>query len=889
MKCLRRKKIFMSIYNSTTIRNLSHSYKEELSLYFGRKEIDDALLLSNKSNVLVGIFGLNKNIPYLQNLFSKQTFKSFASNLKKDSKVLFDYQNKVYFINKEKHSFSKEESEVLEETLKEFETYGGYLNDNGEHVIDLKSQIIGPHFAVNLLLGCREKFSEPLLTTPKSVVDQFGGGSFRGPAANQVLATRWDMDPRENGNPFNRQFYLLEDNKQIFYSHNVQKNVKKAICIHKVNRTEIEYETLDGLLIKRTIYIKKQKEEDEPIALERQVVEIKNLTKKERNLSIVFTGMFGSANPGCQMEDVIYQSVINQTNIIKKNNVAVAISPDYYPNYAKEYVRFASLGKDGFDSFSYDVSNFIGNGSIDEPEHLSMLGNNLKEKGPSFYALEKNFVLKDKYLIVESVGLVDHKHDLYKAIDLTLDEDHVKELKDIVISFKKYSSYLQVNTGNKLFDSYVNNNLPFQVLYQTYVSRAFAQTQKGYREVGFREIQDLYASMNYFVHAKQTGLVKSLLSKWIENVYKFGYVNHNFFFVGKEPGMCSDDGLWLVDAIYRYILISKDYSILNKKYLIAGSSKKRSLYDTLKAIITYSGKISIGKHGLPLLDKADWNDCLRIDEDCLDGPTKEKLYKAQLRKNKQAFGEPFESDLSESVMNAFLLKIALDEMESFASFKNDSQYLVELKEIKNRLVGSIQKYAYIDGYFSRVLINRAGSKYKYVGAPKDGLSILDGFDGSLYLNSCSWAILSKVASEEQIKSMIGYVDKYLKCKAGYKLCTPHDLTLCGSKSASTEQYFLGDRENGGVFKHATMMFVVACLQASKEVKDKELKNKLIEDANFMLEIVYPYNVLKDCYKYKGNPRFCTQYVNSVNEEHIGPILSGTSTWLTLAILEGLKQ
>jgi len=879
----------MSNYKSLTIRNLNRSSKEVLSSYFNNQKIDDALLVDSKKNILVGITGLDLNIPYLQNLFSKQLFKSFAKKLDKDSKVLFDYKNKIYFVNKEKHTFTTQEIKTLKTTLKEFDTYGGHLNESGEHVIDLKSPIIGPHYAINLLLGSREKFDEPLLTTPKSVVDQFGGGSFRGPAANQVLATRWDMDPRENGNPFNRQFYLLEDNKQIFYSHNVQKNVKKATCIHKVNRTEITYETLDGLLVKRIIYIKRQKCEDEPIALERQVVEIKNLSKKDRKLSIVFTGMFGSANPGCQMEDVIYQSVINQTNIIKKDDTLIAISPDYYPRYAKEYVRFATLGKEGFDSFSYDVSNFIGNGSIEEPEHLSMLGNQLKEKGPSFYALEKSFVLKDKYVITESVGLVDNKHDLFKAIDLAINEDHKNELREIVYYFKKYSSYLQVNTEDKKFDAYVNNNLPFQVLYQTYVSRAFAQTQKGYREVGFREIQDLYASMNYFVHAKQTKLVKSLLSKWIENVYQFGYVNHNFFFAGKEPGMCSDDGLWLVDAIHRYVEISKDYSLLDKKYLVAGTTKKRSLYDTLKAIITYSGKISVGKHGLPLLDKADWNDCLRIDEDCLDGPTKEKLYKTQLRKNKQSFGVSFESELSESVMNAFLLKIAIDEMILFATYKNDLSYVSELKTMNQKLVDSIQKYAYIDGYFARVLINRSDSKYKYVGAPKDGLSILEGFDGSLYLNSCSWAILSKVANEEQIKSMLDYVDKYLKCEAGYKLCTPHDLTLCGSKSASTEQYFLGDRENGGVFKHATMMFVVACLQASREVKDKNLKDRLIKDADYMLEIVYPYNVLKDCYKFKGNPRFCTQYVNSITEEHIGPILSGTSTWLTLAILERLKK
>lgn len=873
----------MSNYKEVTARNIKKSAAEILEEYYGNK-VDDSIYFSVAQNILIGIKKLGKNVPFLQLLFEKESFILLSKSFKKDDLVLIDYDEKSYSVNKIKYSLNEVQIKELELTKSEFDNYAGYLNEDGEHVIDLKSEKIGPHFGVNLLLGDRSKLSEPLLTTPKAVVDEFGGGSFRGPAANQVLATRWDMDPSENGNPFNRQFYLIENGKQIFYSHNVNDNVKKATCIHKVNRSEINYLTNNNLEIKRTIYIRRQAKEEEPIALERQVVEIKNLSKEERNIDIVFTGMFGSANPGCQMEDVIYQSVINQTKLVLKDDIICAISPDYYPTYAREYTRFVTLSG-GIDSFSYDVNNFIGNGSISNPEHLLSLGNRLSLKGPSFYAIKKSLHIVKSETVVESVGLVDNKHDLVSSIDSIFDCNYKKELSDIISSFKKFSSFYQVNTKDKVFNSYVNNNLPFQILYQTYVSRAFAQTQKGYREMGFREIQDLYASMQYLLHNKQQNLVKQLLGKWIENVYTFGYVNHNFFFVGKEPGMCSDDGLWLVDAIYRYISISKDYSTLNKKFLMAGSDRKRSLYDTLKAIITYSGKISVGDHGLPLLDKADWNDCLKIDDDCLDGPTKEKLYKAQIKKNKQPFGVRFESSLSESVMNAFLLKIAIDDMISFAVAKEDKEYKKELCSLRDNLVDSIQKNAYVDGYFARVLINRKDSKYKYVGAPNDNLSILEGFKGSLYLNSFTWSILSNVASEAQIKEMLPKVDKYLKTKAGYKLCTPHDLTLCGSKSAATEQYFLGDRENGGVFKHATMMFVVSLFKASKIVKDNNLKKQLIEDGDYMLDIVFPFNVLKNPYKFKGNPRFCTQYVNSISEEHIGPILSGTAPWLFLALKE----
>lgn len=877
----------MSNYSFVTARNPKIDLKKELLGVYPNTHFNDVLYYEPNKKVIVGLIGLDKNLPVLQDILSFNKVKDFLGELKENSRILFDLNKNSILVNKVEKPFSKEVKELIDKVLIKFKNYGGYLNKNGEHVIDLMSPPIGPHFAVNLLLGDRSKLSEPLLTTPKAVVDAFGGGSFRGPAANQVLATRWDMDPAENGHPANRQFYILEEGKQVFYSHNIHENVVSATCTHKVNHSVIEYVLTNGLKITRTIYIRPQISEDEPIALERQIVEISNNSHEKHKISIVFTGMFGSANPGCQMVDVIYQSVINQTGILYKDNKMVAISPSYYPKYAQEYVRFASLGEEGFDEFSYDISNFLGHGSLEHPENLANLGNELKFKGPSFYALKKNVELspKESKTVISSVGLVDNKHDLASSVDLILNADWKKELTSLKNSFKRYSSYLQVSTGDLDFDNYVNKNLPFQILYQTYVSRGFAQTQKGYREIGFREIQDLYASMNYFIHNKQKKLVQNLLSKWISNVYEFGYSNHNFYFEGKEPGMCSDDSLWLVDAIYRYIKETNDYSFLRKKFIIAGSNKTRSLYNTLKSIIRYSGEISIGKHGLPLLDKADWNDCLKIDDDCLDGPSKEKLYKLQLRKKHQSFGVPFESNLSESVMNAFLLDIAIKDMIVFSKELKDNEYLNHLNELKNKLEENIQKHAYVDGYFARVLINKEDSKYKFVGTPNDALSITSDFKGSIYLNSFSWSLLSGVASESQIKEMLPLVDKYLKTEAGYKLCTPHDLTLCGSKEAATEQYFLGDRENGGVFKHATMMFVVACLKASKVVKDEALKATLESDAKYMLDIVYPFNVMKNIKKIRGNPRFCTQYVNSQTGEHIGPILSGTSTWLLLALKE----
>lgn len=131
----------------------------------------------------------------------------------------------------------------------------GQLNERGELLLDLKACPVGPHYPVNLLLGSRAGYPYPLCTTPKSVLDALGRGSFRGTGGTQVLATRCTLQLEENGEPANRQFYLVEDGKQIFYSANVEENVAAAHCLHSQNRSIITYETACGLTIRRTIFL----------------------------------------------------------------------------------------------------------------------------------------------------------------------------------------------------------------------------------------------------------------------------------------------------------------------------------------------------------------------------------------------------------------------------------------------------------------------------------------------------------------------------------------------------------------------------------------------------------------------------------------------------------
>ena len=898
----------MSVAIAREILTLARSMADE---YFegilSKDEKYDVQFTDTTYKNIVAIGSFDSIVPAIKELYKESSLADYFDGLEPKASYLFELD----WDNQSVRGFKALKGETAEELIdasivekiydicKDYKTWAGVINQQGEHIINLKNPVPGPHFYTNMLLGDRMKFPYALQSTPKSVVDRFGGGSFRAHAATQVLATRWDFLPEENGFPANRQFYIIEEGKQIFYSADVMnENIKHAHCIHSQNHTVIEYETSCGLKIKRTIFLIPQYE-GLPAATEVQRISIINNSHKDRKLKVVLTGMLGTSATHALMEDVVYSTVIMQGKVFNDSEGNIlAYSPSYYPVHAKGDVRFttAMVYEEGHKKYAKEVcthyEEFVGSGNLNKPQGAAKLTNRLSTKGPGFFALGCNVKIKAnaKIDVDHFVGLVSEfgmKIPSDEEVKKQLDNLHAKfnhsceierSLEEQLEAYKKYSTYLQVETKDLSFDTYVNKNLPFQVLYQTFVSRSFDLTQKGYREIGFREIQDIFVSMYYLVSMGEIEYTKSLLQEWIAKVLDFGYCYHNFFWKGKEAGKWSDDGLWLLQAVHRFVSYTGDAGFLDECFEIPETNgKTRSVYDTLKAVITYSLEVSVGKHGLPLIDYADWNDCLKVDETFHLGAEKEQIYKQTGK---------YENNQSESVMNAFLLKIALMHMIDFAKIKEDSVCLSVFEKARDDLSENIQKYAWKEDFFARVLFNRYGEEISFLGAGNDGFSADPAISGTYFLNSFSWSILAEEAKEEQIAIMLEQIEKYLKTPYGIKLMSPTDLSKVATKTA-TGEYFPGDRENGGIFKHATMMGTAAMIQAAKKVENRELAKKLTDRAYWMVNLVLPYHALERPFEICGNPRWCTQYNNSETGENIGPTLSGTSTWMLLTIIEML--
>ncbi|MCR4689054.1 MAG: glycosyl transferase [Saccharofermentans sp.] len=799
--------------------------------------------------------------------------------------------------------------------IKDSSKWGGVLKENGELEFDPASPAPGPHYYTNMLIGNRIKFDHPLQSTPKSTVGSLGGGSFRSHADCQVLATRWDYLPEENGFPANRQFYLVSGGKTIFWSGAASaEGLKSVKTVHSQNRTVISYELTCGLKIKRTIFIVPQ-HEDMPLASEAQMIDIENTSSSDMDLRIVYTGMFGTNETHALSEDVIFTTVVAQSEVFfNEDNEIRALSFNPNPKWTKGNVRFSETvvhtdsGVIFPDQYCVRYGDFVGSGSIECPEFIDPLACRPSRKGPGFFAMSIPFTVKagaavraDNITCLSSDAVnKEFLADVTPGVEAEAVAAYISDKKNLeadlksVIEFTgKYAGYMQISHSDKDFEAYVNNNLPFQVFYQTFVSRSLDWTQKGYREIGFREIQDIFASMYYFAGMGETGFVKKMLAGWIENVYEDGYTNHNFYWIGKEPGWWSDDGLWLLQALDRYLGLTGDYDFLSEEFVMAGTKEKltdpgvkRKLSDTLKAILTYSGKISIGKHGIPLIDRADWNDCLRVDPDCISGKEKIADYKKQLEASGKAYAEvPYESEYSESVMNGFLLKVAIDAGKSMFEKIGDAEFASELGQMSSSIAETLKSNCWKDDFYARVLFNRSNKpELKYLGAAGDGLALEEGHPGSYFLNAFSWSLLAGVATEDQITTMLDSLDKYLKSPYGFRLCSTVDYSKIAPK-IDVALYYPGDRENGGVFKHANMMACSAMLKAANTVEDKALAERLTETAYWIIDKILPFKTMGTPFFSCGNPRWCTQYNNSESGENIGPTLSGTSTWLLLSLFQ----
>src|SRR5664280_567261 len=174
---------------------------------------------------------------------------------------------------------------------------------------------------------------------------------------------------------------------------------------------------------------------------------------------------------------------------------------------------------------------------------------------------------------------------------------------------------LRVETGNEHVDRMVNVWNPYQCMVTFNMSRSASLFESGIgRGMGFRDTtQDLLG----FVHMIPSRARERLLDIAATQLPSGG-AYHQYQPLTKrgtdEVGRgFNDDPAWLVLGVAAYLKGTGDFAILDEPVQYDNKpGSEMPLYDHLQRSLQYNLE-RVGPHGLPLLGRADWNDCLNLN------------------------------------------------------------------------------------------------------------------------------------------------------------------------------------------------------------------------------------------------------------------------------------
>ena len=155
----------------------------------------------------------------------------------------------------------------------------------------------------------------------------------------------------------------------------------------------------------------------------------------------------------------------------------------------------------------------------------------------------------------------------------------------------------------------------YQCVITYHLARSASYFESGIgRGIGFRDTnQDLLGSMHQ-IPALARQRILDVAATQMED----GGCYHQYQPLTKRGnddigGEFNDDPLWLILSTASYIKETRDWSILDEQVPFDHDpAKAASLFEHLRRSF-YHVVNNLGPHGLPLIGRADWNDCLNLN------------------------------------------------------------------------------------------------------------------------------------------------------------------------------------------------------------------------------------------------------------------------------------
>ena len=341
-------------------------------------------------------------------------------------------------------------------------------------------------------------------------------------------------------------------------------------------------------------------------------------------------------------------------------------------------------------------------------------------------------------------------------------------------------SSFQVNSGDARVDRMAGLWNQYQCMVTFNMSRSASYYESGIgRGMGFRDsTQDLLG----FVHLIPARARERILDI-AATQFPDGSAYHQYQPLTKRGNNdigsgFNDDPLWLIFGVAAYIKETGDVSILKEMVPFDNDEKlAQPLMEHLRRSIHYTLE-HLGPHGLPLIGRADWNDCLNLN--CFSTTPGESF---QTTENN-------ESGAAESVFIAGMFTGVCPDYEALC-----------------RLYGWTEEAEQVGGWYADMekAILTAGWDGEWFVRAYDALGNKVGShecdEGKIYIEPQGFVVMGGVGVKEgYAQKAMDSVEKHLLSEHGVAILTP-PYTRYHVELGEISSYPPGYKENGGIFCH----------------------------------------------------------------------------------------
>jgi cellobiose phosphorylase len=348
-------------------------------------------------------------------------------------------------------------------------------------------------------------------------------------------------------------------------------------------------------------------------------------------------------------------------------------------------------------------------------------------------------------------------------------------------------SYTVQSTDDKL-DRMVNiwNQYQCMVTYNMSRSASYFETGIG-RGMGFRDSNQDLLGFVHLVPERARERIIDIASTQFED----GSAYHQYQPLTKRGNHAlgsgfNDDPLWLILGVAAYVKETGDFAILDE---MVPFDNDESLSQTLMEHLRRSFNHPIekaGPHGLPLIGRADWNDCLNLN--CFSSTPGESF---QTTENKAG-------GVAESVFIAGMFCAIGPDYAALARRRGDEAEAVRAEKAVADMRATVEEHGWDGEWFLRA--------YDFYG---NKVGTNDDDEGKIWIEPQGFCIMGGIGVEDG--KAIRALDS-----ARERLNTPHGMVLLNPayttyriELGEVSTYPPGYKENGGIFCHNNPWVIIA--------------------------------------------------------------------------------